>query len=122
MTTLRFRNINASPDDPVETWPFEGVLAALERGTLPDWQRLAAAIVDEPWGHVARQTAEALALDLPYGVPRWSMFALNAPRPSARKSLVRFVDCWWTRTFLERTSRRGSAPRCRGSRRICRGQ
>jgi hypothetical protein len=68
MTTLRLRNVDASPDDPVETWPFEGVLAALERGTLPDWQRLAAAIVDEPWGDVARQVEEALALDLPYGV------------------------------------------------------
>jgi hypothetical protein len=31
VSTLRFRNIDASPDDPVETWPFEGVLAAIER-------------------------------------------------------------------------------------------
>ena len=41
-TALRFRNIDASPDDPVETWPFEGILAAVERGTLPDWRRLRA--------------------------------------------------------------------------------
>jgi hypothetical protein len=31
---LRFRNITASVDDPVETWPFEGIVAAVERGTL----------------------------------------------------------------------------------------
>ena len=43
-TPLKFRNLNASPEDPVETWPFEGVLAAVERGTLPDWRRLAQAI------------------------------------------------------------------------------
>jgi hypothetical protein len=43
-TALKFRNIDASPDDPIETWPFEGILAAVERGTLPDWRRLAAAI------------------------------------------------------------------------------
>jgi hypothetical protein len=29
-TPLKFRNITASPEDPVETWPFEGVLAAVE--------------------------------------------------------------------------------------------
>jgi hypothetical protein len=39
----KFRNIAASPSDPVETWPFEGILAAVERGTLPDWRRLATA-------------------------------------------------------------------------------
>jgi hypothetical protein len=30
-TALKFRNISASPDDPVDTWPFEGILAAVER-------------------------------------------------------------------------------------------
>ena len=33
---LRFRNIGTSPEDPIESWPFEGVLAALEWSTLPD--------------------------------------------------------------------------------------
>ena len=42
MSALKFRNIVASVDDPVETWPFEGILTAVERGTLPDWRRLAA--------------------------------------------------------------------------------
>jgi len=67
-TGLRFRNVEASPKDPVATWPFEGILTALERGTLPDWQRLFRAIEAEPWGPVARQVEEALAMDLPYGV------------------------------------------------------
>ena len=65
---LRFRNLDASPEDPVETWPFEGVLAALERGTLPDWRRLIVAIDEDPWGTVARKVEEALRLELPYGV------------------------------------------------------
>lgn len=65
---LQFRNVEASPDDPVATWPFEGILAALERGTLPDWRRLFRAIEAEPWGLVAREVEEALAMDLPYGV------------------------------------------------------
>jgi hypothetical protein len=66
-TALKFRNIDASPDDPVETWPFEGILAAVERGTLPDWSRLAAAIQTDPWGPVARQVLEAVHLSNPYG-------------------------------------------------------
>ena len=66
-TALKFRNIDASPDDPVETWPFEGVLAAVERGTLPDWRRLAAAIQADPWGPVAHQVLEAIRLSHPYG-------------------------------------------------------
>jgi DNA-binding transcriptional regulator YiaG len=66
-TALRFRNIDASPDDPVETWPFEGILAAVERGTLPDWRRLANAIGADPWGPVAQQVLEAVHLSHPYG-------------------------------------------------------
>lgn len=67
MTALKFRNTEAFPDDPVETWPFEGILAAVERGTLPDWRRLAAAIEADPWGPVAQQVIEAINLSRPYG-------------------------------------------------------
>src|SRR5215467_12146192 len=67
MTTLKFRNLTASPGDPVETWPFEGVLAAVERGTIPDWRRLARAIEADPWGTVAQQVLEAVRLSRPYG-------------------------------------------------------
>jgi DNA-binding transcriptional regulator YiaG len=66
-TPLKFRNVTASPGDPVESWPFEGVLAAIERGTLPDWRRLAHAIGDDPWGPVAQQVLEAVHLSRPYG-------------------------------------------------------
>jgi transcriptional regulator with XRE-family HTH domain len=66
-TALKFRNIDASPDDPIETWPFEGILTAVERGTLPDWRRLAAAIRADPWGPVAQQVVEAIRLSRPYG-------------------------------------------------------
>ena len=67
MSALKFRNITAAVEDPVETWPFEGVLAAVERGTLPDWQRLAAAIRADPWGPVAQQVLEAVEMSRPYG-------------------------------------------------------
>jgi predicted XRE-type DNA-binding protein len=66
-TALKFRNVTASPDDPVQTWPFEGILAAVERGTLPDWRRLAKVIQADPWGPVAQQVLEAVRLSHPYG-------------------------------------------------------
>jgi hypothetical protein len=68
MSALKFRNITASVDDPVETWPFEGILTAVERGTLPDWRRLAAAVRADPWGPVAQQILQAVELSRPYGV------------------------------------------------------
>jgi DNA-binding transcriptional regulator YiaG len=67
MSALKFRNIDASVDDPVETWPFEGILTAVGRGTLPDWRRLAAAIRADPWGPVAQQVLEAIDISRPYG-------------------------------------------------------
>lgn len=90
-STLRFRNVQASPDGPVETWPFEGVLAALERGTLPDWRRLVRAIDADPWGHVAREIEEALSIDLPYGVGPLFREAVAQARARAAESERRAV-------------------------------
>jgi Helix-turn-helix domain len=66
-TGLAFRNVDASPGDPVETWPFEAVVAAVERGFLPDWRRLARAIAADPWGPVAGAVDDAVRLSHPYG-------------------------------------------------------
>ena len=66
-TGLAFRNVDASPDDAVETWPFEAVVAAVERGFLADWRRLARAIAADPWGPVAGAVDDAVRLSHPYG-------------------------------------------------------
>jgi len=56
MTDLVFRNVDASsPDQPVSEWPLEGIQAALERGSLTYWRRMAKAIQAEPWGPVAAE-------------------------------------------------------------------
>jgi len=68
MTELSFRNVDASPTDPVEEWPLEALQAALERGGLRHWRRLAAAIRKQPWGPVARDVEEVLSYSRPYGV------------------------------------------------------
>jgi len=37
---LKFRNIDVSPDDPVEKWGVEGILCAFERGGVNDWRKI----------------------------------------------------------------------------------
>ena len=45
---LRFRNIDATPEDPVELWGFEGMLAAIDRGYAADWRKLVTAVASNP--------------------------------------------------------------------------
>jgi len=52
---LAFRNVTADPSDPVTDWPTEAVRAALERGDLEHWQRLAAEINRRPWPPLAER-------------------------------------------------------------------
>ena len=80
MTRLRSRNIDAEPTAPVETWPTEGVIAALERGGLGDWARLISAVQADPWGPVARRLEDALAVTRPYGVDVLMGMALQRAR------------------------------------------
>jgi len=40
---VNFRNVDVASDAPVAEWGFEGMLCALERGDIADWQRLYAA-------------------------------------------------------------------------------
>jgi DNA-binding transcriptional regulator YiaG len=57
---LRFRNIDVSPDAAVEEWGFEGILTAIDRGTLTDWRRIQRAVDADPWGAVAIDLEDAL--------------------------------------------------------------
>lgn len=45
---LRFRNLDVTPDDPVELWGFEGMLAAIDRGYARDWRKLVNAVAGNP--------------------------------------------------------------------------
>ncbi|MGL5865983.1 MAG: helix-turn-helix domain-containing protein [Dermatophilaceae bacterium] len=68
MTRIALRNVDADPSDAVETWPYEALVAAIERGTISTWVRITSAIDREPWGDVARQIEEYLRYASPYGV------------------------------------------------------
>ena len=65
---LAFRNIDVTPDDPVPEWHTEGIQAALERGDLTHWRRIAAEVRQDPWGQVAQELSEVLSYVRPYGV------------------------------------------------------
>ena len=64
---LKFRNLGVDPSAPVSSWPDEGIQAALERGSLSDYRRIAAEIRSDPWGDVARRVERVLSYTDPYG-------------------------------------------------------
>ena len=81
--TISFRNVSARPADPVAEWPTEAVQAALERGGLPEWRRIAREIAKEPWGRTARQVEEVLSHARPYGVADLFEAAIESNRELA---------------------------------------
>lgn len=65
---LKFRNITATPDDPVEDWGVEGILTAIERGYLQHWRRIVRAALADPFGPVADNLLQAASeTDSPIG-------------------------------------------------------
>jgi DNA-binding transcriptional regulator YiaG len=68
MRTLRFRNLNVTPDAPVEQWGVECILAAIDRGSLRHWRRIAEAVCADPWGPTAADLEQALELAEDIGV------------------------------------------------------
>jgi DNA-binding transcriptional regulator YiaG len=86
MSTLAFRNVDVSPNDPISEWPLEAIRTGLERGGLSHWRRLTRAIREEPWGPVARQVEEVLAYSRPYGVARVFERTISRARKSAEVS------------------------------------
>jgi DNA-binding transcriptional regulator YiaG len=106
MSTLTFRNVDASPADPVSEWPQEAIQAALERGGLSDWRRLADEIWSQPWGPVSRRVGEILTYSKPYGVAsmmeRIIERARKAAETSERETVAREVRDLIDRSKLSR--------------------
>lgn len=100
MSELIFRNVNASPDDPVSDWPQEAIQTALERGSLSHWRQLTRAIRADPWGPVARRVEEVLTYSHPYGVAKAMERIVARAREAAEASerqavaveVVRLID------------------------------
>lgn len=80
---LQFRNVDASPDDDVRTWPYEALVAAVDRGLVPDWQPVFAEIRRSPWGSVARRIERYLGYREPDGVGTLFQLAIDRARADA---------------------------------------
>jgi hypothetical protein len=81
---LRFRNVDASPDDDVRTWPYEALVTAIDRGLVPDWQPVFAEIRRSPWGAVARRVERYLSYREPDGVGTLFRLAIDLARARAQ--------------------------------------
>ena len=71
---LKFRNINISPDSPVEMWGVEGILCAFERGHINDWRKIWKSIHVDKSKKVADDVAQVKDMlsngDLGYSISR----------------------------------------------------
>ena len=71
---LKFRNIDVSPDDPVEKWGVEGILCAFERGHVGDWRKIWKSIYTDKSKKVAEDVAQVKEMlndgDLGYSISR----------------------------------------------------
>ncbi|MBL8779265.1 MAG: helix-turn-helix transcriptional regulator [Acidimicrobiales bacterium] len=80
---VQFRNVDASPDDDVRTWPYEALVTVVDRGLVPDWQPVFAEIRRSPWGRVARRVERYLAYRDPDGVGTLFRLAIDRARHDA---------------------------------------
>ncbi len=83
---LSFRNLEADPTSPVETWPYEGVVTAIERGGLAEWRQIAAEIRRDPWGRVARSIEEYASYAEPTGAVALLTRAVARARVAAEQA------------------------------------
>lgn len=84
---MLFRNITATEDDPVETWGFEGVLTAIDRGGLRNWQRIVSAVHRDPHGEFAHQVSQAVDAAEDTGAAAWVAEGLRWARLSEKQRL-----------------------------------
>lgn len=94
-----FRNVEGSQFDPVYTWPYEGMVAVIEQGTLPDWRPLIAHLFEQPWGVVARYLEHYLTVAPEQEVADFFSLMLADSREQAERSerdeVVRRVQHLW---------------------------
>ena len=80
---LNFRNVNASPSDPVATWPYEALVTAIEQGLVPDWRPIFDELKVDPWGPVSRKIQRYLEYAPRDGVTVLFRLAIDRARDNA---------------------------------------
>ena len=80
---LNFRNVNASPSDPVATWPYEALVTAIEQGLVPDLRPIFDELKVDPWGPVSRKIQRYLEYAPRDGVTVLFRLAIDRARDNA---------------------------------------
>ena len=80
---LSFRNVDASPSDPVSTWPYEALVTAIEQGLVPDWRPIFSELKADPWGPVSRKIERYLDYAPQDGVSVLFRLAIDRARDNA---------------------------------------
>lgn len=83
---VQFRNVDASPQDDVRTWPFEALATVIDRGLVSDWQPVFAEIRRAPWGPTARRVERHLAHRDPDGVGTLFALAIDRARTAVEQA------------------------------------
>lgn len=84
--SVAFRNVAGSSRDDVRSWPFEALVAVLERGLVPDWRPILAEIRARPWGPFTRRVERAAATLAEPGVEALMTRAIRTARVRAEES------------------------------------
>lgn len=88
---LAFRNIDVCPSEPVAQWGVEGILAAIDRGHLEHWRRIARAVRADPHGQVASDLTAALRVASSTGTAAALRRVLDAARRTEPERIARRV-------------------------------
>ena len=103
---LKFRNLDIDPDAPVDQWGVEGLLAAVERGDIRDWHRIAEAVTANPRGKVAAELKEVLVATenpaMPALFSRILRRALLATEAAERHEVVQELAAYLARSGMTR--------------------
>lgn len=83
---VAFRNVDASPEDDVRTWPYEALVTVIDRGLVGDWQPIFAELRRSPRGELARRVERYLSYREPDGVSALFGLAIENARKEAEKA------------------------------------
>lgn len=81
--SVAFRNVQGSARDDVRTWPFEALVAVLDRGLVQDWRPILDEIRARPWGQFTRRAERAAAAVAEPGIPALLSRAIETARVRA---------------------------------------
>lgn len=99
---LRFRNLEVSPDDPVELWGVEGILTAIERGGVDDWRKVVRTAVADPSGEVAADLAQALEIaEAPGSVAAVRAMLTFATLPAREATVLRLRQAYLSTEYSQ---------------------